>query len=88
MLSDRCLSCPVLPLRLFETQLVYCSQTVDCFKMKLRTEIGLDPGHIVLEGDPVPLPKKGGTAPSNFRHVRCGQTPGWIKMPLGTEVFR
>ena len=31
------------------------------------------------------LPPKRGTA-STFRHVCCGQTPGWIKMALGTEV--
>jgi len=26
------------------------------------------------------------TQPPNFLHVRCGQTAGWIKMPLGMEV--
>jgi len=26
-------------------------------------EVGLGPGHIVLDGDPAPPPKKGGTAP-------------------------
>jgi len=46
--------------------LVYCGQTVEWIKMKLGMEIGLRPGHIVLGGDPAPLPKKGGTAP-NFR---------------------
>jgi len=34
--------------------------------------------------DPAPLPRKGGTAPSNFRPVSV--MAGWIKMPLGTEV--
>jgi len=34
------------------------------------------------------LPQKKGTpTPPNFlAHVYCGQTAGWIKMPLGTEV--
>jgi len=33
------------------------------------------------------LPEKKGTAPTQFlAHVYCGQTAGWIKMPLGTEV--
>ena len=32
------------------------------------------------------LPIKGGTAPPLFSHVYGGQTVGWIKMPLGTEV--
>jgi len=48
-------------------------------------EVGLDPGHIVLDGDPA-LPKNGWYNPQFSAHVRCGQTAGWIKMPLGTEV--
>jgi len=27
--------------------------------MKLGVQVGLGPGHIVLDGDPAPLPKKG-----------------------------
>jgi len=34
--------------------------------MKLGMQVGLDPGHVVLHGDPVPRPEKGGVAP-NFR---------------------
>jgi len=34
--------------------------------MKLGMQVGLGPGHIVLDGDPSPLPKKG-TEPPNFR---------------------
>jgi len=34
--------------------LAYCGQTVGWIKMKLGTEIGLGPGHIVLDGDPQP----------------------------------
>jgi len=41
--------------------LVYCGQTVGWIKMKRCKEGGLDPGHIVLDGDQAP-PKKGGTA--------------------------
>jgi len=41
------------------------------------------PGYIVLDGDPAP-PKR--HSPQLSSHVCCGQTPGWIKMPLGTEV--
>jgi len=32
------------------------------------------------------LPQKGGTAAPTFRPMCCGQTAGWIKIPLGTEV--
>jgi len=52
MLSDRCLSC-------LSVSLLYCSQTVGWIKMKLGTRVGLGPGHIVLDGDLAPLPKKG-----------------------------
>jgi len=54
--------------------------------MAVGTEVGLGPGHIVLDGDPAPLPIKGVTAPQFSAHVYCGQTAGWIKMPLGTKV--
>jgi len=33
--------------------------------MKLGMEVGLGPGHIVLDGDPAPLPPKGSAL--NFR---------------------
>ena len=49
--------------------------------MALGVEVGLCPGHIVLDGDSAPLPKKQFSA-----HVYCGQTAGWIKMPLGTAL--
>jgi len=40
----------------------------------------------VFDGDPAP-PREKGTAPTQFlAHVYCGQTAGWIKMLLSTEV--
>jgi len=53
--------------------------------MKLDMEVGLGPRHIVLDGDPPPLSKRG-TAPQFSAHVCCSQTAGWIKMSLGMEV--
>ena len=53
--------------------------------MKLGVQVGIGPGHIVLERDPAPPPQRG-TAPQFSAHVYCGQTASWIKMPLGTEV--
>ena len=53
--------------------------------MKLDTEVGLSPGHIVLDGDPAPLPRRC-TDPQFSAHVCCGQTAAWIKMPFGTQV--
>jgi len=55
-------------------------------KMPLGTEVGLGPGHIVLDGHPAPPPEKMGHSPQFSAHVCSGQTAGWIKMPLGTKV--
>ena len=43
------------------------------------------PGDIVLDGDP-DCPSRKGYSLQFSAHVYCGQTAGWIKMPLGTEV--
>jgi len=51
----------------------------------LGMEVGLGPGHTVLDGDLAPPPKKGTHAP-NFRHFYCGQTAGCIRIPLDTEL--
>jgi len=37
--------------------LVYCGQTVGWINIKLGMEIGLGPGHILLDGDTAPPPK-------------------------------
>jgi len=65
---------------------VYCGQTAGWIKVPLGTAIGLDPGHIMLDGDPAPSPQKWGSAPQFSAYVYCGQAAGWIKMPLDTEV--
>jgi len=49
-----CLSvCPGLSC--LSVTLVYCGQTVGWIKMKLGMQVGLGPGHTVLDGDPPPL---------------------------------
>jgi len=56
-------------------------------KMSLGMEVGLGPGHIVLDGDPAPLFKKEAQLTQFSAHVCCGQTAGWmIKMLLGAMV--
>ena len=52
--------------------LVYCGQTFGWIKMKLGTQVGLGPGHVVLDGDPAPLPKKGAEPAQFSAHVYCG----------------
>jgi len=54
--------------------------------MPLGGEVGLDPGDIVLDGDPPP-PKRGHSSPSHLSaHVCCGDMADWIKILLGMEV--
>jgi len=48
-------------------------------------DIGLGPGHILLDGDPDSSPEKVAQPPL-FAHVYCGRTAEWTKMPLGMEV--
>ena len=42
-------------LRLQFSAHVYCGETVGWIKMALSVEVGLGPGHIVLDGEPAPL---------------------------------
>ena len=66
---------------------VYCGQTARWMKTPRGTEVGLGPGHIVLDGDPALLPPKGTQhGPKFSAHISCGQMAGWITMPLGMEV--
>ena len=55
--------------------------------MKLGTEAGLGPGHIVLDGDPLSFSQKGTQQPPTFRPVCCSQTAGWIKWPGPRPTF-
>ena len=50
--------CPVL-----SVTLVYVGQTVGRIKMKLGKQVGLGPGHIVLDWDPAPLSQRGAEPP-------------------------
>jgi len=81
MLSDRCLS---VCLSILSVTLVYCGQTIGWIKMKLGMQLGLGPGHIVLDGE-LPSSKRGRN-PQFSACICCGQMAGWIKMPLGREV--
>ena len=78
MLSVRCLS-------VLSVTLAYCGQTVGRIKMKLGTQVGPGPGHIVIGGDPAPPPLKG-HSPQFSARICCGQMAAWINMSLGIEV--
>ena len=64
---------------------VRCDQMVGRIKMKLGTQVGLGPGHIVLGGDPAPPPLNG-HSPQVSAHICCAQMAAWIRMSLGMEV--
>jgi len=52
--------------------------------MKLRMEVGLGPGHIVLHGEPVPPPLKGHSHEPPLIFGPCLLMS--VKMPLSMEV--
>jgi len=41
----------------------YCGQTAGCIKMALDMEVGLSPGDVMLDGDPVPPSEEGAEHP-------------------------
>jgi len=53
---------------------VCCDQTAGWMKPLLGTEVDLDPGHIVLDGDPAasPFPLRTAGPPLFSAHVYCG----------------
>jgi len=53
--------------------------------MKLGKQVGLGPGHIVLDGDPA-LPPPKGHPPRFSTHICCGQMAAQIKMSLSMEL--
>jgi len=87
MLSDRCVSCPVLSCPVcLSVMFVHFAQTVGRIKMKLGMQVGLGSGHIVLDGDPAAPPQRGTAPPQFSAHICCGQMAAWIKMSLGMEL--
>ena len=64
---------------------VHCGQTAGWIKTALGMEVGLGPRHVVLDGDPAPIPK-GAELPPIFGPFYCGKTAGCIKVLLGMEV--
>jgi len=51
---------------------VSSGQMAGWIKVPLGMEIGLGSGDIVLDGDQLPLSKKGGTTPPNLWPMYCG----------------
>jgi len=80
MLSDRC---PVLSV--ISVTFVHCDQTVGRIKTKRGVQVGLDPGHVVLDGDSaLPYPKE--HSPPVFGPYLLRSNGCMIKMPLGMEL--
>jgi len=83
MLWDRCLSVSLCSVCVSVT-LVYCGQTSGWIKMSLSTEIGLDPGDIVIDGDPSASKKR--AHHPHFRPMSIVEKRLWFKMPVATAV--
>jgi len=68
--------------------MLWCTvaKRLDASNMKLNMQVGLGPGHIVLDRNPAPPSPKEGGALQFSAHICCGQMAGWIKMPLGSEL--
>jgi len=73
-------------LSVLSVTLMYCGQTVWRIKMKLGMQVGLGPGHIVLDWDQAPPSQTGAEPLPILAHICCGQMVAGIKMPLGMEV--
>jgi len=69
MLSDPCPVC----LSLLSVTFVHCGQTAGRIKVKVGVQVGLGPGHIVLDGDPATSPPKG-HSPQFSAHI-CMSRP-------------
>jgi len=68
MLSDSCLSClSCVSCAVCLSVTVYCGQTIRWIKMKLGVQVGLGPGHVVLDGETAALPQRG--IGPNFRFI-------------------
>ena len=66
----------VVCLFVLSVTLVYCGQTVGWTRSPFGTEVGLGPGHIVLDGDPAPPPTERGTAvPHISAHFALARSP-------------
>jgi len=71
----------VVCLSVLSVTLVYCGQTVGWIKMKLGREVGLDLGHIMLDG--TQLPKRGTVPPLIFGLCIVGKQLDGLPYSIG-----
>jgi len=57
-----------------------------CINMPLGMEVGLCAGDFVFDGNQLPPEKWAQPLHPIFGPFYCGQTAGWMKTPLGTDV--
>jgi len=88
MLSDRCTVCLCLSCPVCNVCVLWPYGWTDQDETWHGARPMYRPSHIVQDGDPAPLPKMGAQQSSNFLPMYCGQTAGWIKMPIGLEVYK
>jgi len=73
-----CLSCSVCDVGVWWPK-------VGWIQVKLGMQVGLGPGHILLDGTQVSS-TKGHSSPQFAAHICFGQIARWIKIPLGSKV--
>jgi len=81
MLSDRCLSRPVCPVR--DVGVLWPNDWTDQDETSYAGRPRPTPH--CIKGEPSFPPLKG-HSPQFLSHICCGQMARWIKMPLGTDV--
>jgi len=82
MLSDRCPDCPTPVLSCLYR---WCTVAKRWIKIKHSMQVGLGPGHFVLDGDPA-LPPPKGHSPPIFGPYLLWPKAGYIKISLNIEV--
>jgi len=85
MLSDRCLSCLycLSVLSVFDVGVLWPNRWTDHDQTLQAGRPRSRPPHCIRWGR---SSHQKGHSPQFSAYVYCGQTAGWIKMPLGTEV--
>ena len=80
---DLCYRTVICPIVLSVT-LVYCGQTVRWIKLPLGTEVGLGPGHIVLDGDHgwISFHGKGHSSPHLLPFTDTGKPASYKPWPM------
>jgi len=74
-------------LSVLSVMLVYCGQTIGQIKMKLGMQVGLSPGHTVLDGDTA-VPTEMGTAAPHIQNLWAQALPASFLLRPSVHIMR